>query len=74
MKLTPEEKQFFKDNKVIIQSILKKKLEDVLDDVMYNKDEEKVKVLRLWAREIKELGIALENLTDVKTINKNTGI
>jgi hypothetical protein len=74
MKFTQEEIVFVKDNKVMIQGILDKKLTDILDDVMYSKDEEKVKVLRLWAREIKELILALDNLSKVKKEKNDTGI
>ncbi len=74
MILTNEEKAFFQENKAIIQSILKKKLEDVFNDIMYNEDEERVKTLRLWAKEIKELIETLDKLVKVKDINQDTGI
>lgn len=74
MKFTQEEIVFVKDNNVMIRSMLDKKLTDVLDDVMYSKDEEKVKVLRVWAREIKELILAVDNLSKVKKEKKDTGI
>jgi len=74
MKMTEEQKSFIRDNNRIIQEILEGKLEDIFNDMLYDKDEDKRKTARLWAVEVKELISALDNFTDVKEINKNTGI
>lgn len=76
MKFTTEEIEFVKRNKPFIQSILQKKLEDVLDDMIYD-DEDKLGVLRLWAKELKELIITLDNVMKIKPKiekKKDTGI
>ena len=68
---------FFKDNKVMIQDILKQRLEDVFNDILYEEDEDKVRVSRLWAVEIKELILTLDNLVKQKpekTKKQDTGI
>ena len=79
MKFTKEEIEFIKISKETIKSFLKKRLEDVFDGILYEKENQKVEVLRLWAKEIRELIIAVDNLTDnkpKKTEGKknNTGI
>lgn len=74
MKLTPEQIAFIKDNRKMIQDILEGKLEDIFNDMLYDKDEDKRKTARLWAVEVKELISALDNFTEVKEIKKDTGI
>jgi len=77
MIFAPNEIEFIKRNKPVIQTILVKKLEDVLNDIIYEKDEDRVKVLRIWAKELKELNIALDNIMKAKSEKKkekDTGI
>lgn len=78
MEFNQEEIDFININRPIIQGILEKKLEDIFDDILYNKDEEKVKVLRVWAREVRELINVLDNFRKLKPKSKkkknDTGI
>jgi len=70
-----KELSFINLNKPIIKGILEKKLEDTLNELIYEKDPVKTEVLKLWAKETKELIIVLENRKEVKKDkNPYTGI
>ena len=77
MKFTKEQASFVKENKDVIRSILARKLEDIIEDILYSDNDEKVKTLRLWAVEVKELMDVIDNSLIKKENKENktdTGI
>jgi len=75
MKFTREEIAVISGNKPYIKSILNKKYDDIIASLLLEKDPIRSEVLKLWAKECKDLVVALDNLTDKpKQENTNTGI
>ena len=77
MKLTPEELAIIGSNKIYIKSILEKKYDDIIASLLLEKDPIRSEVLKLWAKECKDLVIALDNLGKLTPQNKEgnkTGI
>jgi hypothetical protein len=76
MIFTDKELEFIKFNKPVIQSVLSKKLEDILNELVYEEDPIKTSVLKLWAKEMKELIVVLDNFKPMKTNKEkpHTGI
>jgi len=75
MIFTQKELDFIQFNKPVIQSILEKKLQDITDDLIQEKDPVRTEVLKLWAREARDLVIVLKNFKPViKTKNPHKGI
>jgi len=61
MIFTDKEIEFFKSNKPVIKSILEKKLQDIISELIYEENNIKSEVLKLWAKEVKELITVLDN-------------
>jgi len=76
MKFTEVEINFIGNGKPIIKGILEKKYEDIINVLLLEKDPIRTEVLKLWAKECKDLVIALDNIGKgvIKEKNINTGI
>lgn len=77
MKFSPEELSWIGQNKVYLKSILEKKYQDILTEMIYEEDDIKAKVLKRWARECKDLVSVLSNAGKIapkQETQKNTGI
>jgi hypothetical protein len=75
MIFTKQELEFVKINKPVIQNILQKKLQDILDELLLEKDPIRTEVLKLWARETKDLVTVLQNFKPLKDVkNPHSGI
>ena len=62
MKFTPQELNIISSNKDVIKSILLKKYDDIIAQLLLQKDAVRSEVLKLWAKECKDLTIALDNI------------
>jgi hypothetical protein len=70
------EKSVITSNKDIVKSILEKKYDDIISQLLLEKDPIRSEVLKLWAKECKELAQAMGNIgnkKETKDIN-TTGI
>lgn len=76
MKFEKSEIVFIANNKAQIKSILEKKYGDIINELLLEKDQTRSEVLKLWAKECKDLVNALENIGKVipKEKTQNTGI
>jgi hypothetical protein len=76
MKFTPQELTIISNNKDVIKSILLKKYDDIIAQLLLEKDAVRSEVLKLWAKECKDLTVALDNIgKKVETpIGNQTGI
>jgi len=76
MKFSKLEIDFINNGKPIIKGILEKKYEDIINVLLLEKDPLRTEVLKLWAKECKDLVIALDNIGKgvIKEKNINTGI
>lgn len=66
MIFTPKELDWIRTNREMIKSILDKKITDIVNSMIYEDDQARRETLRLWAKESKELIIALDNIGSVK--------
>lgn len=66
MVISKEEAQFIRENKAKILSILNKRLDEAIDVVLYEEDEKKREILRLWAKEMKEAILMIEGIGKIK--------
>lgn len=71
MKFTEQELALISDNKIVIKSILERKYEDIISQLLLEKDPVRSEVLKLWAKECKDFIFGLDNLG--KTIKKYEG-
>lgn len=62
MKFSPSELAFIGNNKPFIKSILEKKCEDIISELLLEQDSLRTEVLKLWAKECKDLVFALDNI------------
>lgn len=62
MKFTPQELTIISNNKDVIKSILNKKYDDIIAQLLLEKDPIRSEVLKLWAKECKDLTVALDNI------------
>ncbi len=62
MKFTEQELTIISNNKDIIKSILLKKYDDIIASLLLEKDAIRSEVLKLWAKECKDLTVALDNI------------
>ena len=77
MILTKEEIAVIASNKIYIKSILEKKYEDIIASLLLEQDPIRSDVMKLWAKECRDLIVALDNIgKSLKKPNKdpNTGI
>jgi len=76
MKFTQIELTIISNNKDVIKSILLKKYDDIIAQLLLEKDAVRSEVLKLWAKECKDLTIALDNIgKKVETpVGNQTGI
>jgi hypothetical protein len=72
MKFEKSEIQFIAINKIQIKTILEKKYMDIINELLLEKDSLKTEVLKLWAKECKDLVVALENIGKVVPKKENT--
>lgn len=71
MKFTQQELSVIGNNKDILKGILSKKYEDIIAGLLIERDPVRSEVLKLWAKECKDLTIALDNLSN--KVEKNEG-
>lgn len=71
MRYTNEELAVIASNKIYIKSILNKKYDDIIAQLLLEQDPIRSEVLKLWAKECKEFIMALDNLG--KPIQKDEG-
>ena len=76
MKFTREELAIIASNKVYIKSILEKKYDDIIAGLLLEQDPIRSEVKKLWAKECRDLIVALDNIGKglIKQDNTNTGI
>jgi hypothetical protein len=70
MIFSQRELDFIQNNKPVIQSILEKKLQDILNELIVEKEPVRTEVLKLWARETKDLIIVLQNFKPLPNTQK----
>lgn len=77
MIFTQRELAIISSNKDVIKSILQKKYDDIIAQLLLEKDPIRSEVLKLWAKECKDLAGAMDNLGKKKEEKKDvntTGI
>ena len=77
VKFSKEELAFIGINNPLIKGILDKKYEDIIAELLLEKESIRSEVLKLWAKETKDLIFALENIGKIKPKKENpphTGI
>lgn len=62
MKFEPRELAIIGNNKDVLKGILAKKYEDIIASLLLERDPIRSEVLKLWAKECKDLTVALDNL------------
>ncbi|MCK9370834.1 hypothetical protein M0R04_13070 [Candidatus Dojkabacteria bacterium] len=73
MIFTNVELSIISNNKDVIKSILNKKYDDIIAQLLLEKDAIRSEVLKLWAKECKDLTVALDNIgKKVDKIEGNT--
>ena len=76
IKFTKEEIAFIAINKGYIKSICEKKYIDIVNALLLESDPTKSEVLKLWAKETKDLALVLDNYGKgaIKQETQHTGI
>ena len=75
MKFTQEELAVIASNKIYIKSILNKKYDDIIANLILEKDPIRSEVMKLWAKECKDLITAMDNMgKPIKEKDPHTGI
>jgi len=76
MIFTKEELAVIANDKVYIKSILNKKYDDIIAQLLLERDPIRSEVLKLWAKECRDLANALDNLGQIvkKEEGNKTGI
>ena len=66
MKFSPEEIAFIASNRILIKGMLQKKYEDIIADLLLEKESLRTEVLKLWAKETKDLVVAMDSIGKVQ--------
>lgn len=72
MIFTQRELAIIANNKDVVKSILQKKYDDIIATLLLEKDPVRSEVLKLWAKECKDLSGAMDNLGKKKEDKPDT--